>query len=334
MLGIALPLALAELGWMAMGVVDTIMVGRLPESAIAIGATSIGNAAFYGLGIFGLGLLSGLDAVISQAFGAGDMPAARRGIVSGLVLSAIVTPILMAGIYGITAVLGAIGIEPSVLLQATAFARTSVVPSAADAVLGLPAISAGDSLRAASHVCADQRKPGEHAVQLAPHLRALGAPGDGPSRFGAFDRPGEGVSGWCAVPRREAADPGAFNRLQTMRSEVWRLFRLGLPAGLTILFEVGVFDSASVLIGKLDPASIAANAIAMNAVSVTYMVPLGIGAAAAVSVGKGIGAGDRHGAMRAGWTAIGLAVAFAACATCAFLLLPQQIASVFTRTRR
>jgi MATE family multidrug resistance protein len=72
MLRIAIPLALAELGWMSMGVVDTIMVGRLPESAVSIGAASVGNALFYAFAIFGLGLMSGLDTLVSHAFGAND----------------------------------------------------------------------------------------------------------------------------------------------------------------------------------------------------------------------------------------------------------------------
>jgi len=70
MLRIAIPLALAELGWMAMGVVDTIMVGHLPDSAVSIGVASVGNALFYGFTTFGMGLLAGLDTLVSHAFGA------------------------------------------------------------------------------------------------------------------------------------------------------------------------------------------------------------------------------------------------------------------------
>src|ERR1700761_1617078 len=96
LLRIAIPLALAELGWMAMGVVDTIMAGGLPDSAVAIGATSVGNAAFYGLGIFGLGLMSGMDAIVSQAYGARDHDGVKRGLASGLMLALCVMPFLMA----------------------------------------------------------------------------------------------------------------------------------------------------------------------------------------------------------------------------------------------
>src|SRR4051812_26677715 len=64
---LALPIVLAELGWMAMGVVDLMAVGRLPHSAQAIGAVSIGSVVFYTVGVFGLGLLLGLDTLVSQA---------------------------------------------------------------------------------------------------------------------------------------------------------------------------------------------------------------------------------------------------------------------------
>src|ERR1700759_3329749 len=126
MLRIALPLALAELGWMAMGVVDTIMVGRLPESALAIGATSVGGALFYAVAVFGLGLMSGLDPLVSQASGAGDMPEARRAMRSGLILAAGFTPGLMALVLGLGPLLGFIGVEAQVADEATGFVQVLV----------------------------------------------------------------------------------------------------------------------------------------------------------------------------------------------------------------
>src|SRR5689334_24496489 len=58
---LALPLILAEVGWMSMGIVDTIMVGRLPNSAVAIGATGLGQSLYHSVAIFGGGLLLGMD---------------------------------------------------------------------------------------------------------------------------------------------------------------------------------------------------------------------------------------------------------------------------------
>jgi MATE family multidrug resistance protein len=78
---LAWPLVLAELGWMAMGIIDTIMVGRLPDSATSIGAVSLGGILFYTCTVFGGCLLLGLDTVVSQAYGAGRIADCHRSLV-------------------------------------------------------------------------------------------------------------------------------------------------------------------------------------------------------------------------------------------------------------
>src|ERR1700747_996469 len=86
-LRLALPLVLAEIGWMAMGIVDTIMVGRLPNSAVAIGATGLGQSLYHSVVIFGGGLLLGLDTFVSHAYGREDLRDARHSLLSGLLIA-------------------------------------------------------------------------------------------------------------------------------------------------------------------------------------------------------------------------------------------------------
>ncbi len=95
MFSMAVPVVLAELGWMAMGVVDTLMVGRLgPE---AIGAVGLGSTLFIGVAIFAMGLLLGLDTLVSQAFGAGRIEECHRWLLHGVVLSlALAIPVTFA----------------------------------------------------------------------------------------------------------------------------------------------------------------------------------------------------------------------------------------------
>src|SRR3954447_4159953 len=126
MLRIGVPLALAELGWMAMSVVDNIMVGGLPDSATAIGAASVGAAMFYSIAIFGLGLMSGLDTLVSQAFGAEDWPEARRALASGLGIAVFCAPLLVGVVWLAAPLLGVIGVKNPVRDQAIAFTRTLV----------------------------------------------------------------------------------------------------------------------------------------------------------------------------------------------------------------
>src|SRR5437763_2160462 len=97
-LRLALPLIMAEVGWMSMGVVDTIMVGRLPNSAIAIGATGLGQSLYHVIAIVGGGVLLGMDTFVAQAFGREDLKDARSTLQHGLLLAVLLTPMLMIGV--------------------------------------------------------------------------------------------------------------------------------------------------------------------------------------------------------------------------------------------
>ena len=115
MLRLAGPVVLAELGWMAMGVVDTVFVGRLGASAI--GAVSLGNAFFFAVAIFGMGLLLGLDTLVSQAFGAGRREECHRWLVQGLYLCLVLGPLVMLLLFASDFALGRLGVHPDVLGQ-------------------------------------------------------------------------------------------------------------------------------------------------------------------------------------------------------------------------
>src|SRR5216684_3736746 len=113
-LRLALPLVLAEIGWMTMGIVDTVMVGHLPDSAGAIGAVSISSSSFNVVAFFGGGLLIGLDTLVAQAFGAGKREDCHRSLVNGIYLSVVMTPFLMAPVWFFGPLLQALHIDPLV----------------------------------------------------------------------------------------------------------------------------------------------------------------------------------------------------------------------------
>jgi MATE family multidrug resistance protein len=113
-----------------------------------------------------------------------------------------------------------------------------------------------------------------------------------------------------------------------------QLVRLGAPAAGQIVLEVGAWNLATFSAGYLDPVALATHSIALSYASLTYMVPLGVSAAAAVSVGHAIGAGDPARARRAGWLALGLGTAFMLCAAVVFLVAPGPLIALYTRDPR
>jgi len=107
------------------------------------------------------------------------------------------------------------------------------------------------------------------------------------------------------------------------------LFRLGLPIGVTMVFEVALFNGAALVMGTFGLASLAAHQIAITIPSLTFMIPLGIGLAATVRVGLAAGAGDPVAARRAGFTAIGMAAIFMCMTAVVLLLWPRPIATLW-----
>src|SRR5215471_17524787 len=121
MLRLALPLALTELSWVAMGLVDTMMVGRLPYSAVAIGAVSLGTIFFYTIGIFGSSIMLGLDTLVSQAYGAGKLEDCHRALFSALYMALWLAPALMLLVFAALPFLNYAGVDPQVLAYTVPF---------------------------------------------------------------------------------------------------------------------------------------------------------------------------------------------------------------------
>ena len=124
---------------------------------------------------------------------------------------------------------------------------------------------------------------------------------------------------WAWRHERERGHP-LFAHWPGVRPALFlRLLGLGWPAASQLIFEVGAFSAATLLAGRLSPDILAAHQIVLNSASLTYMVPLGVASAAAISVGHAIGAGNRSLARRKGSMAIGIGAVFMAFAATAFL---------------
>ena len=279
MLLLAIPVVLAELGWVTMGLVDTLMVGGLgPE---AIGAVGIGTSVFMGVCIFAMGLLLGLDTLVSQSFGAGRLDECHSWLVHGVVLSVLLAIPITLILRLISSALGAWGLNAAVLalLRPYLSALTwSVLPLLLYAsfrryLQGMGIVRPVMFALIAANI-----------VNLFVNWLLI---------FGRLGAPALGVTGsaWATViarlawrrvllvvivARERGRRPGLFaTPLRVELARMRRLLSLGLPAASQITLEVGVFAAATALAGRLAPASLAAHQIAVNLAAFTFMVPLG-----------------------------------------------------------
>ncbi len=333
MLQLAAPLALTELGWMVMGVVDTIMAGRL--NATAVGAGTLANMLFYPIAICGAGLLLGMDTLVAQAFGAGDERDCRRSLVNGMWLAAAASPVVCAILWLLIPALKASGVNANVFAQ--------FEPYLIALMWGIPPLLFYAVFRRYLQAV-NLVKPMLFAMISANVLNLVG---NWALMFGHAGAPAMGLtgSGWSTTISRvymAAVGVAAVVWYERRTGRVllkvsWapdvkrmvELVRLGLPAALQILFEGSVFGLVTVWAARLDEASLAAHSIAVQVIATNFMIPLGISSAAAVRVGQAIGRGDRPGAATAGWTALGISTVFMGSAAIVMIVAPEAIVRLF-----
>src|SRR5215510_13746607 len=126
MLRLAAPLALTELGWLAMGFVDTVMVGRLPDSATAIGAVSLGTTLFYAIGVFGSGTMLGMDTLVAQAYGARRLEECHRTMWNSLYFACALSPLLMVSVLATFPLFASFGLAPALVATTVPFLKALV----------------------------------------------------------------------------------------------------------------------------------------------------------------------------------------------------------------
>jgi len=338
MLRLALPVVAAELGWVAMGLVDTVMVGRV--SPVAVGAVSIGGTLFATVALFAAGLMLGLDTLVSQAYGAGRIEDCHRSLLSALYLYLPLPPIIIVLVLWAGPGLAGFGVDAEVARQANQYLKAVAWGS-------FPLLLYFAFRRYLQSMNLVQ--PVMFALISANVVHILA---NWIFIYGNWGAPALGATGagWATCFSRVymAACVIAYTiwherRYRTGWNSIslkpdWprmrRLLRLGLPAGIQISLEVGVFAAATALAGRLSPVTLAAYTIALNCATLTYMVPLGIGSAAAVRVGQAIGRHDKESARISGWTAILLGAAFMALMGLVFIAIPRPILRAFTNDPR
>lgn len=332
---LAAPLAAAQAGTQLMTLVDLAVLGRLGARELA--ASGLGNAIFFFLALVGMGVCFGVDPLISQAVGAGDHTRARTMLWQGgwlaLAVSGVLTiPMVLAPLIlrpaGVQAeliapattylLIRAIGLAPFLLflvvrayLQAHNITRPLLTSMVAANVFNL----FGDILLVFG---------GEVLPSWAGPLRRIPAMGVAGAAIatvaGAFLQ-----LGILVAAARRIVVTGPVVRGWSTR-DVAQAFRVGLPIGLQLGAEVGIFALVGVLAGRLGTLDLAAHQLVLGMASFTYTVALGVSSAGAVRVGLAVGSRDRAGVRLSGNAAFIGGTMWMAFAALLFALIPGRIA--------
>ena len=316
---LAWPMALTQLGQIAMLTTDLMLIGRLGEVPLA--AASLGHTALFAVFVVGMGLMSAVAPLAAQAYGGREPRLLRRALRVGLQAALIAGLPCSIALLWAEPVLLALGQAPDVAKLAARYLQGMawcIVPAwmfiALRGFMGAvnrpePALWITLAAIPLNAVLAYGLVTG--ALGL-PRLEMIGA-GIATTAVNVF---------MCATAVFVVATKRPFRKYQPL-GRFWRsdaqlmrqLLVVGLPISGAFMLEFGLFAAAALLMGTIGPTALAAHQIALQVAAALFMIPFGISMAATVRVGHAFGRRDAPAARRAGWTAIGLgAVAMAAMA--------------------
>lgn len=335
MAALAWPMVLTNVAQTAMTVTDVMMMGWLGPTELAAG--TLGANLYFSPFIFGMGLVLAVSPMIAFELGRKrhSVRDVRRSVRQGFWIAGSVSVPIWVLLWFAEDILVAMGQDPALSAVAGSYVRAlqwGALPFYCFAVLR-------------SFISALERP--RWAMWIVVGAVVFNAVFNYGIMFGNFGFPRLGVVG--AGVTTTVASTLMFLALAVVVStdrkfrryrlfgRFWRadwpryreMLRLGLPIAGIMAFEVTLFNGAALLMGLIDAVSLAAHAIAIQFGSLAFMVPMGIGQAVTVRVGRAYGAGDRGGITRAGWTAFGLGIGFMMCSATVMITLPDVLISAF-----
>ena len=334
-LALSWPMILTNLVQVAMTTTDVMIMGWLGADALAAGA--LGTNLYFAFMIFGVGLVTAVSPIIAREVGARRhaVREVRRTVRQGLWSAVAISLPIWAVLWFTEDILLLLGQEPALAARAGEYMHAfqwALLPFLGYLVLR-------------SFLAAMERPMwGLWAGIVGFLLNAVAA---WSLVFGKFGLPrlelvGAGIATTFSstvlflVLVVVVLTDRKFRRYHLF-GRWWRsdwprflsLWRLGLPIGVTLVFEVTIFNAAVFLMGLISATAIAAHSIAIQIASLAFMVPLGFGQAVTVRVGRAYGAGDRDGITRAGWTAYAMGVGFMVVTAALMLLMPRLLIAGF-----
>lgn len=330
---LAWPLIVAQLAQNLLFTTDVVLMGWLGPKYLAAG--TLAGAFLIPFQLTGIGIVGAVAPLVAQARGRGDTKAVRRIVRQGFWVAILVATLLVPIVLSIRPIYLALGQDPEVTLLAESYMFAGfwmLYPA-----LGIMVVRSFLSAFAATRVILVITVIGviiNAAVAYTlifghfgfPRLELRGAAlATGFVNLFMF----LGLLAYTQTHRKLKR----FHILVRFFKPDWPRFReilkVGLPIGLTVAAEVGLFSIAAILMGRLGTNETAAHAVALQLASTAFMVPLGLGMAATVRVGLAYGRGDAEGVRLAGWSAIVMGTGFMALTAALFLAVPHALVAIF-----
>lgn len=339
LLRLAAPIAIAQAGTQLMSVVDAAVMGRV--GAVEFAATGLGASLFFSFSIVGMGIVMGIDPLVAQAFGAGRLQAARRILWQGVWLALAVSVLVCLAMLSAPLLTRTIGVSSEIAEPAWAYLaiRMGNVPP-------LLLFLAVRSYLQAAHVTRPMvtAMVAGNVFNLFADLLFVFGGSSLPVWTGPFRLfPAMGVSGAAlasvlgsfvqlailarAISRVDAGGPVLRH---PVRSDLTQSVNIGVPVGLQMGAEYGVFALVGLLAGRMGAVALSAHQLALTVAAFTFTVAMGVGSAGAVQVGRAIGAGDPSRTRRQGLLSFAVGGGVMVVSAIAFLLAPVWIVRLIT----
>ncbi len=334
------PLALGELGWMSTYIVDALMIGRLPHSALSISASSLGNTIYYAIAFFVIQGMTGLQTVVAQHYGRGEHESGVRTLMQTMWVVVVGTPLVMVLTWGAISVLPHLGTPADIVAETSRylhplawstaplllyFALRCYLQSIDRAVLVMVSLVTASLVNLA----------GDWAF-LYGHLglRAMGIAGSAWAtclvRVYMVSLLLMGVRRSLRAQDQSLTFAGLVRRMRPDWPRLGMLLRIGWPTALESVTDLGVSTYMTILCARLGTTLLAAHQVVLDLDAFVYMVPAGLAYATIVRVGQAAGRGSLPQIRRASNASLLLAVGFICIAASAFASFPHLWASLYT----
>lgn len=338
-LALAFPIIIGHLSQMLMGIADSVMIGRV--GTVPLAASAFGHSLFTISFILGVGLLVAVSVLGARAHGAGQSSVCAEYLRHGMIMAVVLGIGGALLIYILSLKLEIFGQPAEVNAAGETYIRiiaASLVPTLLFQVLRQFSEAVGHPWGAMGIMLV--------SVALNVVLNWI-------LIYGHWGAPAMGLdgAGWATLISRMVAVLGLWIWLKHRNSVtkewpgrgentawgapvVWtrvrEMLQIGVPAAVQLMFEAGAFVAAAMMMGWIGTVPLAAHQIALSCASATFMIPLGIGLATSIRIGRAVGEGRLESLRRIGFGSIFTAVAFALVFTLVFALGGPLIVSGFT----